>query len=207
MKINNTQPISDIEFERIIAERLSMLPADLKRAISDSQLDTHFLEIAQKNHLRVDESKTLENETMLALLGVEPLEDFGRNLERHAKFSPESAAAVTNDVNRLIFTPIRESLKQLWDEESREQHEEQTLERTQADTPLPETSLKEPGFAPTSRTTTSAPGVERTMPRDIVEAKLKGAVHTETEKHRVALDRDVPHAPPAAQDPYREPIE
>lgn len=203
MKTNNTQPISNGEFERLIAERLSLLPPDVKRAISDSHLGEHLLEVAQRNRLRVDESKTLENETMLALLGVEPLENFRSNLGRHANLSPEAAATVSNDVNRLIFAPIRESLKKLWDEEGAEEPEapaEPSFARAETEEPYKKPDT--PAFTPAKQ---SVGGVERTMPRDIVEAKLKGTVRAPTERYRTA-DENQPH-PYSTGDPYREPIE
>ena len=206
MKTNNIQPMGGEEFERIIAERLAALPPDVKRAISDSRLDGQLLEVAQKNHLRVDESKVLENEVMLALLGVEPLSDFNSNFERHANLSPESAATVSDDVNRLIFAPIRESLKKLWDEENREQPTDAERESAE-NAPAPEKSKERPlGFAPSPQTAPRAAGIDRTMPRDIMQAKLKGTVHTKTQTHTISPERDAGEAA-LQQDPYREPLE
>ncbi|HPV33550.1 MAG TPA: hypothetical protein PLS91_01600, partial [Candidatus Paceibacterota bacterium] len=70
-------------------------------------------EIVKNNRLMIDQAGKLEIETMLILLGIEPLEKYIKNLIDNVGLSNVQASVVAHDVNQLIFKNIRDTLKKI----------------------------------------------------------------------------------------------
>lgn len=110
------------ETEKIIKEQFAKLPADIQKAIGSINLRETLQEVVVKNHLHIDQGNTLQTNTLLVLLGLEPLVDYVQSLEKDLGISSEQANAVAADVNRLIFSSIRDSLHKI-SQEIKEQEE------------------------------------------------------------------------------------
>lgn len=104
-----------------LKERFSLLPRELQEAILAADLREKLKVVTDTHRLHIDQAGALENETILVMLGLEPLEDYRANLARELGVPEALAAAIERDVNRLIFLPIRESLKNLTEKDAGEE--------------------------------------------------------------------------------------
>lgn len=96
--------------------QFASLPTEVQKAISDVNLSVKLQEIVKNNKLLLDQADGLETETVLVLIGLEPLENYTNNLIKKAGMTNIQAAAVAHDVNELIFKSVREALKTISDE-------------------------------------------------------------------------------------------
>ena len=106
--------------EQIIKEQLVKLPEDVRKAISSVDLRDKVKKISEKHHLHIDQAGILETETVLVMLGLESTDNYRGNLKKELQISDTSAQAITFDVNKEIFMPIRESLKKISQEPASE---------------------------------------------------------------------------------------
>ena len=99
--------------QKIITNQLAKLPANVRNAIISADYRTKLQTITKDNKLMIDQAGKLEMETLLVMLGLEPLDDYTDNLVNNASLSRNQAIAIAHDVNELIFKNIRESLKKI----------------------------------------------------------------------------------------------
>jgi hypothetical protein len=100
-----------------LKKQYEMLPVELQKAIASADLATKLQDISKKNRLLIDQAGDLEMETMIVLLGLEPLTNYTNNLIKNANMSQVLASAVAHDVDEMIFKNIRESLRKINNEE------------------------------------------------------------------------------------------
>lgn len=86
----------------------------VKKLLEGEKFAVSMLNITTNNHLRIDEAGELENEIGLVLIGLENPKNFVQNLKSHVGLPHDKAVALAEDVNKEIFTPLREDLKTLW---------------------------------------------------------------------------------------------
>jgi hypothetical protein len=103
----------DPETQKIIDDQVKTLPADVKAAIISVDYKTKLQEITKRQRLLIDQAAKLEMETTLVMIGLEPLADYIKNLERELGIDSIRAKALAMDVSENIFKPIRESLKKI----------------------------------------------------------------------------------------------
>ena len=96
-----------------LAKAFSGLPEDVKEAIAELDLAGALGEIGLKHHLHLDHLGLLADRTALVMMGLEPLATYGGDVARDLGLAPDVAAAITADVNNMIFAKIQESLKKL----------------------------------------------------------------------------------------------
>jgi hypothetical protein len=95
----------------IIKERMKEIPPEVQKAIADGNLPQKFDQISKKFSLRIDQSGSLQTETLLLMLGLESGSDFVDNLMKEAEMSREIATAVAAEVNTTILRDIHEALR------------------------------------------------------------------------------------------------
>lgn len=100
-----------------LKKQYEKLPVELQKAIASADLATKLQDISKKNHLMIDQAGDLEMETMIVLLGLEPLNQYTNNLIKNVGMTQEQALAVAHDVDEMIFKSIRESLRKINSEE------------------------------------------------------------------------------------------
>ncbi|MFH0755315.1 MAG: hypothetical protein V1910_01450 [bacterium] len=105
-----------------LKKQYDVLPKQIQEAISDIDLPAKLQEIVRKNKLMIDQAGKLETETVLVLFGLEPLENYIKNLVKNVGLTNIQASLVAHDINEAIFKNIRESLKKI---------NEQVFEETQ----------------------------------------------------------------------------
>ncbi len=99
------------DFKEALAQRFKELPAPVQQAITSSDIEKRLRELATQHRLHVDQWDALENEVMLALLGFEHPQDLEKNLRSALGVSGETVQHVAQDINRIVFEPIREELE------------------------------------------------------------------------------------------------
>lgn len=113
----------DEETKKIIADQMEILPEDVKKAILSVDYSAQLQEVVKRNHLLIDQAGSLETETTLTLLGLEPIADYVENISRELALPREKALIVAHDVDELIFKNIRESLQTMNNEALAEEQE------------------------------------------------------------------------------------
>lgn len=102
----------DDSVKKAIAEKFKEVPKVVQDAILSSNVEQHLRELAKKHKLHLDQWITLENEVMMALLGIQPLDELGKNISEEAEISAEAGEAIALDVSDIVFEPIRKKLEE-----------------------------------------------------------------------------------------------
>lgn len=107
-----------MDIQQTIKDRYNELPADIQAAIKSADLADKFNKISEKHGLHVDQSGSLQTETLLVMLGLEPTEDYIGNIKRELDISQNEAQSISEDINQEIFNSIRTSLREMQNEET-----------------------------------------------------------------------------------------
>lgn len=99
----NTQEVLKAYFET--------LPEPVQNAILSNDLEKNLRSLAQTHKLHLDQWQVLESEVMFALLGVKPVEGLSSVIQTSLSLSAPEAAALTADISRAVFEPIREEME------------------------------------------------------------------------------------------------
>lgn len=108
------------EIEKEIKDQLASLPQKVRDIIASTDITGEIIKLKEKYHLMLDQISTLEIETMLVMIGLEPAEDFVDNLQSNLKIDEEKAINIANDVNDLIFKEIRHAMMEQDTKENKE---------------------------------------------------------------------------------------
>ena len=98
---------SETELENTLKERFAKLPKVVQDAIMSADVEKHMRELAETHKLHLDQWQTLENEVMLALLGVQKAEDLEKNIKSEVGVPDDIAKALTENISKIVFEPIR----------------------------------------------------------------------------------------------------
>ncbi len=93
-------------------EYLKELPDVVRKIIEDANVPEKMRQLAKEYKLHLDKWSALENEIMLALVGAKQPEALAENIKRAIDVDSTVAVAITEDVAKLVFHPIRERLEQ-----------------------------------------------------------------------------------------------
>lgn len=96
-----------------LKKQFDRLPAEIQQAILDTNLSEKLQQITRDNKLMIDQAGSLQVETILVLLGLQPLNSYIDNIKQNVGLSDEEAKSVAKSVDELIFVNIRESLKKI----------------------------------------------------------------------------------------------
>lgn len=125
-------PPQHSEYEQAIAERFEALPEVVQNAILSADMEARLRELSEKHQLHVDKWGALQDEVMLALLGVRPAEDLQKNIREHADIPDEVAPALAADISQTIFEPIREELERELEHPEARKEERSEIEEARA---------------------------------------------------------------------------
>lgn len=93
-----------------IEQRMAELPQDVRDVVNSAQLGTNLRAIGQAHGLHIDQIAVLEDEVMLVMLGFFEPEDFNNQIATQLRLSTLDATAIAQEINQVIFLPIRESM-------------------------------------------------------------------------------------------------
>lgn len=92
------------------------LPPEIQEMLSAEETSNNIYEICKKNGTEEKLDEIVEYVSQV-LLGVLPPEEFQETLEKESKFKKELAKKVSQEINRFIFFPVKESLAALYGKE------------------------------------------------------------------------------------------
>jgi hypothetical protein len=101
----------DTEYEQLIKARMAELPQPVQDAINSADVTNRLRELASSHQLHLDQWDALENEVRMTLLGAKDSDDLAKNIQSEVGVRPEIAAALANDISRVVFEPIRQELE------------------------------------------------------------------------------------------------
>jgi hypothetical protein len=110
-----TQDNTESELEKKLRERFEQLPAPVQRAITSSEIQKHLRELANVHKLHIDQWELLENEVRLTLYGFQSTDSLAKNIEHEVGTTPEEAAALSADISKIVFEPVRQELERQLD--------------------------------------------------------------------------------------------
>jgi len=95
-----------------IDQHMKTLPHDVQEAIHGSSWERKILDIGRRYGLHVDQLEVLQTELSLAVLGLVSRDEFVKETMREASITRQIMDLMILDINREIFEPIRNHLKQ-----------------------------------------------------------------------------------------------
>lgn len=95
----------------VVKEAFERLPAVLRDAISSSDVQASLRKLADTYKLHLDKWDILENEIMMALLGITDPNRLMANIMQEVGLPKEQALAITKDVAAIVFDPIQSKLR------------------------------------------------------------------------------------------------
>ena len=104
-------PPQHSEYEKAIAEQFETLPHVVQEAILSADVETRLRELWQKHQLHVDQWASLQDEVMLTLLGLRPVEKLQENIRARAGVPDAIAASLAEEISHSVFEPIRQELE------------------------------------------------------------------------------------------------
>ncbi|MEX0934053.1 MAG: hypothetical protein WD003_02225 [Candidatus Paceibacterota bacterium] len=96
-----------------IKEFIKKLPQDIQTAAASTEVFDALEKIGKRHNLHVDALGGLVDETTFVILGLTHPNEFISNLAKRIGVEREKARAIAEDVNKEVFHPIRESLKEI----------------------------------------------------------------------------------------------
>lgn len=97
-----------------LVNRYEKLPQALKDAIFSEVNAEKMYALGKRNGLTIDQIGVVTSETGYVILGIAHPRDFIRNLKQKLNIDQERVEQIAADINREIFRPIREYLKDLY---------------------------------------------------------------------------------------------
>jgi hypothetical protein len=97
--------------DEALKEQFAKLPKVVQDAITSADVEKHMRELANTHKLHLDQWQKLENEVMLALLGIQSADDLEKNIRSEVVVSSETAKALTESISKIVFQPIRAELE------------------------------------------------------------------------------------------------
>ncbi len=102
----------DTELQQQLADRLAQLPAVVRQSIGSADIEKRLQTLADTNKLHFDQWQIFENEVMLALLGIQKVQDLEAHISQHVGINADIAHKLAAEVNAAIFEPIRQKIEQ-----------------------------------------------------------------------------------------------
>ncbi len=96
-----------------IYAKLQELPDEFKKHFTSSETASEIQAIMKKNQLSEDITKTISYVAAMVLLGEINIVDFVKTLQQKCNLQEEPARQLARDINRTIFLPVKENLKQI----------------------------------------------------------------------------------------------
>jgi hypothetical protein len=97
--------------EQQLKDAFLQLPEVLQKAITNADVQANLRKLANTHKLHLDKWVILENEIMMALLGLTDPNDLPRNISEQILIPIEQAREITDSVTKIVFDPIQEELQ------------------------------------------------------------------------------------------------
>ena len=97
--------------QAILEKRFAELPKVVQNAITSTDVRKGMRALADTHKLHLDQWETLENEVMMTLFGVFPIDELQANIQKEVEVPEEIAKALTENISKIVFEPIRAELE------------------------------------------------------------------------------------------------
>lgn len=101
----------DPDVQKQLEQRFEELPQVVQDAITSSDVEKKLRAVADNHKLHLDQWGKLELEVRLTLFAIENPADLTKNIQEKVGVSAEEAAALANDINTIVFEPMRQELE------------------------------------------------------------------------------------------------
>lgn len=201
---------TELNISTAIQAQFAILPKRVQDVFSSAQWEAAAATVAKKYNLSEDQAESLEQETFFAILGMEPLSSYRKNLVEQGEIPHDLALKISSDMDERVFRAIAQDLQETQKiiaekDALLEAGQEMVAKESVVDHLLPDhTVMEKTGgvHTHTQSTPTNLPGAS------IVDQKLRGLVRAEREETHIRDDvekrRKIVYKD---ADPYREPIE
>lgn len=95
-----------------LEERLQKLPQVLQEAMFSPDIATKMFALGKKQGLTIDKIGFMAEETGYVILGLTKPQEFAGVLQKRLETDAEKARTIASEINREVFYPLREALKQ-----------------------------------------------------------------------------------------------
>lgn len=112
--IPDNPDVEDVgENEVVIDEEFADLPEEIGATLSNPLFDVYFEELGEKHGIQPELRPTLAACTQLVMEGVLPPTDYIGTLMEELNIDRAKAALIAQDINRDIFSPVKDALKEV----------------------------------------------------------------------------------------------
>jgi hypothetical protein len=115
--------------ETQIQEHFQKLPKVLQDAITSADIQQHLRGIADTYKLHLDQWNLLEDQVMLALMGMLPAKDLKENIVRRVGVDEATAISLAADISRTVFDPVRGELERHLEHPEAQAKQESDIEK------------------------------------------------------------------------------
>ncbi len=98
----------ELTLDESIAQVMKVLPPVIRNYLAQGKYTAVAKDLMAKYGLRIDQAGVLEREIMLLLMGIENPDEFAQALTEEAKLDQKAISGIAQDINTLIFVPLRE---------------------------------------------------------------------------------------------------
>src|SRR3989338_9801281 len=143
--------MADQNIQEAMKNRFAELPAPVQKAITSTDIQKRLRELADEHKLHLDQWEILENEVLMALFGITPMDELQSAIQKEVGVSAEVAATLAGDISRIVFEPIRQELERELEHPEAKEKEVSKVDaaRTQILAEKPAVGSQQPG-APTA---------------------------------------------------------
>ena len=99
------------EQDQILKDAFLALPKVLQEAITNADVQANLRKLADVHKLHLDKWAVLENEIMMALLGITSPQELPHAISEQVGIPLAQAQEITNSVAEIVFDPIQDELK------------------------------------------------------------------------------------------------
>lgn len=148
------------------------LPAELQDALVSEETTLKIMSIAENQHLTPEQRSVVVDFIGYTFVGKLSPKDFIKELKDELKIDTETAVAVSQEINRQIFIPVRDSLREMYGMETPSITENSNLSAN-AQFPVPvKISEKEGGLTPKNSGEQTPALTPTTQPNTAIKNKL-----------------------------------
>lgn len=97
---------------KIISERLDRLPNKLRNYIASGEFELKVKNLSRKHIISEESLLSLENEILLVMIDLEDPASLAGNIEKNTAISKEKISAIVGDIEREVFGPVLNELKE-----------------------------------------------------------------------------------------------
>ncbi len=206
------------------ATALDTLPKETRRFIVSDEFAEKLHAITKSQGLLLDQAGALEDELLLAILGLKPIAGLSTNIQNRLSLPSEKSQALVQAINNDILGAIREKMKG----ESRGDTEEEVTVYEQPVHYIDETSASKeallaeienptPTIHPISKADQTltgprqpleivSPSVQKAAAHEFIGAKLTETVSLPSQKSTETVPQSIQKSKTYSADPYREPL-